>query len=220
VAKIVAGALVALNCDFDYSLLSPKKAANIQRSANRIRGKVKCTIEDIITIGQELLLVKEELPHGQFGPWLLLEFGWVDRTARNFMAVAEQFGPKTEMISDLAISPTAAYLLASASTPWEARQTALDRAIAGEQITASVARELIGVKRKTIGRNRKVLSADEMCDRVEKVLSRIIMQCNPKHLSILFDKLRAFAKEKETERGGHKNGAQSSDGPIRPRATA
>ena len=93
--------------------------------AERIRQTVKRTIEDIIAVGNDLLAVKESLDHGQFGAWIRAEFGWTDRTARNFMAVAEQFGAKSEMISDLKIAPTAAYLLASPSAPDEARQEAV-----------------------------------------------------------------------------------------------
>jgi hypothetical protein len=40
--------------------------------------------------------------------------------AQNFMAVAGAFGPKTDIIADLAIQPTAAYLLAAPSVPDEA----------------------------------------------------------------------------------------------------
>jgi hypothetical protein len=74
-------------------------------------------LEDVIAVGDELLAAKARLPYGRFGPWLQAEFGWTERTARHFMAVAERFGPKAEIISELAIAPTAAYLLAAPSTP-------------------------------------------------------------------------------------------------------
>jgi hypothetical protein len=45
----------------------------------------------VVKIGQELLGVKESLPHGQFLPWLRAEFGWVERTAYN-VSVAERCG--------------------------------------------------------------------------------------------------------------------------------
>jgi hypothetical protein len=37
--------------------------------------------------------------------------------AQNFMSVAERLGPKTEIIANLTIQPTAAYLLAAPSVP-------------------------------------------------------------------------------------------------------
>src|SRR6266404_1178418 len=92
---------------FDYSPLDTQVAERLQSAAQRIRGKLQRTLEDIIEIGNDLLAVKESLAHGQFGKWLRAEFGWGDRMARNFMSVAERFG-KTATIADLPIAPTAA----------------------------------------------------------------------------------------------------------------
>ena len=139
----INGQLLRMVNGFDYRSLKPSIANQIQSTAKDIRENIKRTLLGIIEVGHGLLRVKEYLGHGQFGTWLLAEFGWADRTARNFMAVAEQFGTKTEMISDLAIDPTAAYLLAAPSAPFEARQAALDRAQAGEKITATVAKEIL-----------------------------------------------------------------------------
>jgi hypothetical protein len=121
------GELVEVGAGFNYSPLEPAVAKKVQAATEHIKETVKQTIEGIIVVGQDLIGVKEALPHGQFGPWLLAEFGWTERTARNFIAVAETFGPKTEMIFDLRIEPTAAYLLAAPSAPDEARQTAIER---------------------------------------------------------------------------------------------
>src|SRR5271168_3892780 len=97
---------------FDYACLSAEIAHAVDASAKYIRQFIKRTLKGAIVIGQQLLAVKQALPHGQFGPWLQLEFGWKEGTARNFMAVAAAFGPKTAIVGDLAIEPTAAYLLA------------------------------------------------------------------------------------------------------------
>jgi hypothetical protein len=133
---------------FDYQGIEPATVAQIRSATERIRDRVRRTIEDIIQIGRELLAVKDALAHGQFGLWIRAEFGWTDRTARNFMDVAEQFGRKTEMISDLAIAPTAAYLLAAPSAPFEAREAAIQRARTGERVTVGMAKELLGTARK------------------------------------------------------------------------
>jgi hypothetical protein len=118
------GTLVHIDPAYDHSSLDGRAAARIRGIAARIRERLKRTIEDIIEIGRDLLAVRADLDHGQFGPWLRSEFGWTERTARNFMTVAECFG-KTEIISDLQIEPTAAYLLAAPSTPENARQAAI-----------------------------------------------------------------------------------------------
>ena len=55
---------------FNYDLLEAKVAEQVHSSADRIRAKVKKTVEDIIDVGNDLLAVKAALPHGNFGPWL------------------------------------------------------------------------------------------------------------------------------------------------------
>ncbi len=67
---------------------------------------------------------------GEWLPYLDREFGWADRTARNFINVAENF--KLENFSDLSIGPSALYLLASPSTPESAREEAVAQAEAGK----------------------------------------------------------------------------------------
>src|ERR1051326_6685695 len=120
-AKATKGALVVVDERFDYSPLEKKVAEKVQSAAERIRQSMKRTIESIIEVGNDLIAAKEALPHGRFGHWLRAEFAWTERTAQNFIAVAERFGPKSEMISDLKIEPTAAYLLAAPSAPDQAR---------------------------------------------------------------------------------------------------
>lgn len=75
---------------FNYDLLEAKVAEQVRSSADRFRERVKKTVEDIIDVDNDLLAVKETLPHGQFGPCLKAEFGWSERSAQNFMSVAER----------------------------------------------------------------------------------------------------------------------------------
>jgi hypothetical protein len=77
---------------FDYVLIDWAVAERVRSSAARIRERVKHTVAAIIVVGDELRAVKAALPHGDFGLWVREEFGWTERTARNFMAVAERFG--------------------------------------------------------------------------------------------------------------------------------
>lgn len=87
---------------------------------------MKRAASDIIEIGQKLVEVKAALGHGKFGDWLRAEFGWSDQTALNFMNVARRFG---EIPNGLEFAPRALYLLSSPSTPTEAREEALERAL-------------------------------------------------------------------------------------------
>jgi N6-adenosine-specific RNA methylase IME4 len=100
---------------FDYSALDSDTRAFVQDKAQSIHARLKRTAEDIIAIGLDLIEVKARLAHGQFLPWLQSEFGMTDRHARNFMYVAQRFGNKMEIISDLSV--TVLYELAAPSTP-------------------------------------------------------------------------------------------------------
>jgi hypothetical protein len=125
VAKQPKGELVVIG--FNYDLLETKLADKVRSAADRIRERVKKTVENIIEVGNDLLAVRETLPHGQFLPWLRAEFGWSERSAQNFMSVAEQF--KSAKIADLPIQPSAAHLLAAPSVPDEAREKAVEKAV-------------------------------------------------------------------------------------------
>jgi hypothetical protein len=205
-AKESKGELVVVESTFNYSPLEPAVAKKVHTAAEHIRETVKRTIEGIIQVGQDLLSVKEALPHGQFGPWLRAEFGWTERTARNFMAVAEAFGPKTEIISDLRIDPTAAYLLAAPSAPDEAREAAVERAESGERITAKVAKKILAEERKKPAKRGKKATAGELGEQLLKALERFRDKWNPKEVSDLASKLRDFADSLEQGSGSKKRG--------------
>lgn len=204
-AKQEKGELVVVQPGFDYAPLAAKTASKVKEAADRIRQAVKRTLEDIIAVGNDLLAVKETLPHGQFTPWLRAEFGWTERTARNFMAVAEQFGPKKEIISDLRIDPTAAYLLAAPSAPDEAREAAVKLAEEGERVTPKVAKELLAKERRKTSRRRKGGSTEKLSEKLLNVLTRFQERWNPKELSELAKQLRDFADSLiETKSGSRK----------------
>ncbi len=168
-------------------------------AAERIRRTVQKTVGNIIEIGQELLAAKESVGHGHFEPWLRAEFSWTKRTAQNFMSVAERFGGNTQLISHLPIDPTAAYLLAAPSAPDGARQTAVERAEAGERITTPVAREILAAMRN------RPKGTDMVVARLGRSLKRYRARWNPKEFAGLAQQLRAFADELEKpEPGGRK----------------
>jgi hypothetical protein len=113
------------------------------------------------------------------------------------MAVAEAFGPKTEIISDLRIDPTAAYLLAAPSAPDEAREAAIERAESGERITAKEAKKILAEERKKPAKRRRRPAAGELGDQLTKALERFRDRWNQKEVSELARQLRAFADSLE-----------------------
>lgn len=126
---------------FDYSQLDTETRIVVQQRTEEIKVLVRRSAQDIIDIGSKLIDVKARLGHGNFGGWLDSEFGWTDRTARQFMSVSEKF--KTENFSVLEIGASALYLLASPSTPETARAEAIERAQSGEVISHKVAQGIV-----------------------------------------------------------------------------
>src|SRR6516165_12161524 len=100
---------------FDYSGLTANASELAKRAAAKIQQHQRRTSLEIIEIGTDLIKVKGALEHGHFIAWLEAEFGWTDRTARNYMRAALVFGAKSETVSVL--PPATIYLLSSPSTP-------------------------------------------------------------------------------------------------------
>lgn len=125
---------------FDYAGLTVADQVAVQSAAVRIRDRMKRTVEDIIAIGQDLITVKEKLPHGAFLPWIDAEFGMADRTARRFMQVAETYASKMDKMSDL--PPSVLFELAAPSTPEPVRQAVEAKAEAGESVSVAEVQRL------------------------------------------------------------------------------
>lgn len=147
---------------FDYARLDRTTCQFVLQKTGEIRILMRRTARDIFSIGKKLIEIKEKLEHGHFLEWLEAEFAWSDRTARNFMRVAEVF--KMETISDLQFAPSALYILAASSIPEGAREEAVNRALKGEAISKKTAQEIKQkytrtpeVERKEITRNSPVL---------------------------------------------------------------
>jgi len=201
VAKQPKGELVVIG--FNYDQLETKLADKVRGAADRIRERIKKTVEDIIEVGNDLLAVKEALTHGQFLPWLKAEFGWSERSAQNFMSVAEKF--KSAKIADLPIQPSAAYFLAAPSVPDEAREKAVEKAEAGEEITFAAAREIVAeARKKKRPRRQKTIPADKLAGRLVNVLERYRDRWDPKEMAELARQLREFADSLDSQKGGKK----------------
>ena len=128
---------------FNYYALDRDTADYVRNLTGEIRTRGQRMCTELIAIGHDLINVKDALPHGQFGRWLTAEFGWSERTARNYMALAEAFGHLNS--ATLADSePTALYALAANTVPDEVRERFIAQAGAGQPIRHKEVREKLG----------------------------------------------------------------------------
>ncbi len=108
------------------------KAVDLGAVADRIRKRNQKMVEGVIATGFDLLEAKALLGHGNFGDWLLSEFSWTERTARNFMSAAAALGANRKCISVLPL--TTVYKLAAPSTPVEVRDQVVAELEAGQAV--------------------------------------------------------------------------------------
>lgn len=106
---------------------------------------------------------------------------------------------------DLPIQPSVAYLLAAPAVPDEARQVAVEKAEAGEEITFATAEVIVAEARKRkCPRKQKALPLDKLGGRLVSVLERYRDRRDPKELAGLVRQLRGFAESFDNQKGGKK----------------
>jgi hypothetical protein len=190
-AKATKGELVVTEGGFDYTPLPAGTVVKVKECTERIRQSIKRSIEGAIAVGTELLAVKKALPQ-LFAPWLRAEFGWSERSAYNFMSVAERF--KGANFATLPIQLSAAYLLATSSVPDKAREVAMEKAKAGDKITVPVAKEIVAQARKQKRpKQKKPLPAQKLGPQLLKMLEGFRDRWDPEELDELVEQLRKFA---------------------------
>ena len=119
---------------FDYAALPVDSALTARAAAERIKLRLKRTVEDIIEIGRELTAVKEEFPHGKFLPWIAAEFEMTQSIAYNFMQVNDRFGGD-KLMNFISFKPSVLYALAAPSTPDAVIDKAVEKAESGAKVT-------------------------------------------------------------------------------------
>ena len=148
--------------EFDYSTLDNEVRIVVEQRTTEIKSLMRRTVQDIIEIGQKLTDVKAKLGHGNFIKWLKYEFEWQERSARNFMRVADVF--KSAKFADLDIAASALYLLAAPSIPEQVRQTALGLANEGETITYTKAKSIIDEYKKNKYIDAEIINTETLAD--------------------------------------------------------
>lgn len=126
--------------DASSALVAPvvQPVVTLEQRAERIRQRFRDIARNVIEIGFELIAAKREVGHGGWSAWLEREFNWTDRTARNYMNVAERFGNR-KTFSDL----NPATLQVMLSLPEGKEQEFVDaQAEAGRPVEKQSAREL------------------------------------------------------------------------------
>lgn len=191
--------IIDVEARYDYSSLPVNVAKQVRSAADRIKKRLKRTVSDIIQTGLDLIAVKEQLEHGEFGDWLEAEFEWSHQQAAVFMRVAEKFQNFLNLDS-LPIRPSALYLLAQPSVPDEAREEALEKAESGEPITVAAAKEIIASHRELA--DRGPLEITEAAKRLRNAVFRIIERypdhgkpLAPDHLRQIADELIVFLEQ-------------------------
>lgn len=127
---------------YNYDTIDAGVREQVIEAALDIRQRINRAQGDLLATGQKLIETKDLLPHGQFQDWVQTEFGFSQRTAQNFMNVAERFAEKSETVS--LFSDSALYLLAAPSTPAAAIDAAAEEAAAtGASPTKERVKEII-----------------------------------------------------------------------------
>jgi hypothetical protein len=110
--------------------MKPKQKA-VARSLATIVGEIRKTLRNdignIIKRGDLLLEAKDQLEHGEWLPWLAVNFLMDERTAQRAMAAAK-FAAKYDGVSDLRLTKSALYDLSSRDYPAKVIKAVLNEA--------------------------------------------------------------------------------------------
>ncbi len=113
---------------FNYDILPEDVAKKVREATLTIKRTVA---KASIKAGQNLIIVKEELDHGQFTAWLKSELCLSPRTAQRYLSAA-RLAAKYDTVSRL--KPSALYALAAPSTPKSIQTAVISKLENGEVV--------------------------------------------------------------------------------------
>jgi len=116
---------------FDYQACGPH-AGELQEAAATIRKMERQASNNIVRIGELLLVARQRLKKRDFQRWLLLECSISTAMASRYMRVATRFEGRTDCVAN--IRQHALCLLAAPATPPDVFDELVGRAEAGETI--------------------------------------------------------------------------------------
>ena len=102
-ARADLGAIIA------QTMTPPEEVRTIEVITGEIRDAQRKGGEAILTIGRCLIEAKEQLPHGEWLPWLSEQVGYAEKTAQNFMRLAREFS-NPQALADLGATKALALL--------------------------------------------------------------------------------------------------------------
>ena len=146
-----------------------------QRSIDQITLEINFykaqTAQNIIEIGKRLIEAKQQLQHGEWLPWLRDKVEFSERSARNFMEIAQQFSNR-QPVADLPYTK----LLALLQVPEADREEFLQEThlVNGEEKTVSdmSKRELEQVIKERDEALQRERQAQEKCWKAEKTAAQ------------------------------------------------
>ena len=122
-----------------YASMSEETAFFVKEAAKTIKARTKTLMEQIVLNGNDLLIIKDKLNHGQFTTWLGLEFQWSEDTAQGFMRVAKEAKINPTVFK---LQPSVAYEYCRKNFPEAAKQEIDKRVEAGEPVTVKDIKEI------------------------------------------------------------------------------
>lgn len=162
---------------FDMSEI--QATGQVVQATERIKLRLKRTAEDIIAIGQDLILIKAELGHGNFEKWIQVHFEMKKTSSYVFINAAERFGSNVQILN---VSPSIIYELAAPSTPDSVIEEVTAKVEAGEVVSVKEVKEL----------KRQAKEAEEEKERIHKELS-----VNKQMVNFLKKDIEEFNQERE-----------------------
>jgi len=123
-------------------MATPEVEAKLAEYADTIRTLGKQTIGNIIEIGRRLNDAKALVGHGNWLSWLEREFGWTDKTAQNFMSLANA-ASKNENFSNLNVPVSGLYLLARPNVPQEVIEAVAKHSEQGDRLSLAQIKQLV-----------------------------------------------------------------------------
>ena len=120
---------------FDYAALQANVAIAARATGERLRMRLKRTVQDIIENGKDLVEIKPQL-EGHFDKWFEDETGLERTAAYRFMGAFEKFGNGT-LHNATSFSPTVIYLLSAPSTPDAVIEKAIEKSDTGAKVTVA-----------------------------------------------------------------------------------
>jgi len=154
-----------------YDALSKENQEVVRTAAAQIATLQQRLVTDVVEIGMALVRAKRAVGHGNFGAWIKAEFNWTERTAQNFMSVAEKFGTNAKCVSYLPLATV--YRLAAPSTPDEVREKIVARVEGGETVEADeIAAEITAARREVQREREEAKKSPEAKRRAESLRKR------------------------------------------------